>query len=135
MFSLIASVLGLIPGLENLANSWHSAALDAKVKTMMAQTGADRDTAIALLQANAQVQTKWWFVALLPVMWAVPFVFYTWKGVFFDNVLALLFGECNEKSDCVLWGVANTTPALGGTFATIFLMIVTFYFAHGMKQS
>lgn len=135
MLSIFASLIGVIPGLENLAASWHASALEAQVKILQAKTGADRDTAIALLQANAQVQTRWWFVALLPVMWAIPFVFYTWKGVFFDNVLAILFGECNAKSECVLWGVANTTPALGGTFATIFLMIVTFYFAHGMKQS
>jgi hypothetical protein len=135
MLSLIASVVGLIPGLENLASSWHSSDLEAKVKMYMAKTGADRDMAVAIVQAQAQVQTRWWFVAVIPVLWALPFVAYVWKGVFFDNFLALIFGTCDARGNCILWGIPNTTPPLGGTFGVMLLMIVTFYFAAGRQQS
>lgn len=126
MLGLIASIVGLIPGLESLAASWHSSDLEAKVKMYMAKTGADRDTAVAAIQAQAQVQTRWWFVALLPVLWALPFVLYTWKVVVWDNVV------CPFK----LVGPATCfTEPLGGVMATMLLMIVTFYFAHGMRNS
>lgn len=131
---LAAQIIGMVPGLESLAAKWHSDALDAKVKMMMAKTGADRDTTVALLQANAQVQTKWWFVAVIPVLLALPTVAYVWKGIFFDNVLALLFGTC-AAGDCVLWGVQNSTPALGGFLNIVSLAVIGFYLYHGSKES
>lgn len=51
--SLISSVLGLIPGLENVAAKIAGYAFDAKVKMFQARTGADRDVAVQALRSAA----------------------------------------------------------------------------------
>lgn len=126
MLSLFATLIGLVPGLESLAASWHASALEAKVKMTMAQLGCSRDVAVATIQAQAQVQTRWWFVAAIPPLWALPFVLYTWKAIAWDNVVCpfRLVGPAT----------CNTEP-LGGVMSTMLLMIVSFYFLHGMKGS
>lgn len=121
-FTLVGNILNLIPGLENLAAQWHQAGLDSKVKMFIAQTGANRDTAVAFIQAQAQVQTRWWFVAVIPPLFALPYVIYTWKAVAWDKVISVW-----------VTGTTGSTDPIGGTLGTAFLMILTFYFVYGMK--
>jgi hypothetical protein len=116
---LIGQFFQLVPGLTGLGQTWVKAHYDAQTQQIMARLQCDRDTAVAVLQMQSEVQVKWWFVAAIPPLFALPFVLYVWRCVVWDNVVM---------------GGATSTPALGGNLATIFVMIVTFYFAAGMRK-
>lgn len=118
MFSLLGSLFSIIPGLTSLGQSWVTASYNAQVQEYTTRLNVNRDQAMAILAMQQAVQTKWWFVAIMPPLFALPYVIYTWKAVVWDNV--------------VLGGAGNT-PALGGILSTLFLMIVTFYFAKGFS--
>lgn len=112
MLGLFGQLLGLIPGLASVANNFITKHFDAQVQEIVAKTGAQRDIAVAVVQMQQATSTRWWFVAVIPPMFALPYVVYTWKCVVWDTVLG--YGE---------------TPSLGGTVATVYLMVVAFYFA------
>lgn len=119
LLGLVGQFFSFIPGLTSLGQTWVTAAYNAKVQQVVAQIGCDQATAVAIIQMQGQVQTKWWFVAIIPPLFALPYVLYVWRAVVFDNVIM---------------DGATSTPALGGTLATVFIMVVTFYFAHGMSK-
>jgi hypothetical protein len=85
-------------------------------KTEIVTEGA---VAVATIQEQQAVQTKWWFAALIPPLFAIPFVMLTWKLVVYDTMLG--------------WG---TTDPLGSTINTVYGMVVGFYFLHvfGKRQ-
>jgi len=120
LLGILGQFFSVVPGLTGLGQTWVKAHYDAQTQQIQAKLGCDRDTAVAVLQMQGQVQTRWWFVAAIPPLFAVPFVLYTWRCVVWDNVIM---------------GGATSTPALGGTLATIYMMIVVFYFGHGMSKS
>jgi hypothetical protein len=72
------SLLGFIPGLVKPILDYFTARQNAQVQMYMAKTGADRDTAVAALQATTSIQTRWWFVAMpsspssRPRSWSTP---------------------------------------------------------------
>ena len=119
MLGILGSILSFIPGLTNLGNTWVKAHYDAQVQEIIARTGADRDVAVKLLEMQQAVQTRWWFVAAIPPLFALPYVLYVWRAVFWDNVVL---------------GGAGSTPEIKGILATIFIMIVTFYFYVGARK-
>lgn len=116
---IIGQFFSLVPGLTGLGQEWVKAHYDAQVQQVMAKLNTDRDMAVAVVNMQAEVQSKFWFVAIIPPLFALPYVLYVWKCVAWDNVIM---------------GGASSTPALGGTLATIFIMIVTFYFAAGARR-
>lgn len=116
---IIGQFFSLVPGLTGLGQEWVKAHYDAQVQQVMAKLNTDRDTAVAVLQMQGEVQTKWWFVAALPPLWALPFVLWTWKAVVWDKI--------------IMYGT-TTTDSLGGVLMTAYLMILTFYFAQGTRR-
>lgn len=120
MLLLLGQLVSFIPGLTSLGTSWINASYNAKVDEIVAKTGASRDVALGVIQMQQAVQTRWWFVAAIPPMFAMAFVVYVWKAVVWDNVIM---------------AGATSTPALNGTLGTVFIMVVAFYFAHGMSKS
>lgn len=120
MWLILGKVLSFIPGLTSLGETWVKSYYDAQVNEIIAKTGATRDIALGVLQMQQAVQTRWWFVAAIPPLFAMPYVIYVWKAVVWDKI--------------ILNGAGSTDP-INGTLGTVFIMIVTFYFAHGMSKS
>lgn len=119
MLGLLGNLLGLIPGLENLANTFIAKHYDAQVQTYMARTGANKEMAIAAIQAAASVQNRWWFVAVLIPIFALPFAAYIWKALVWDMMLGL-----------------GTTPSINDpTLHWVFITVVTSIFVHGIADS
>lgn len=106
MLSVIFSFLSPI---LNSIFSFLGAVQNTKTQQII-QEGAVATTAIT---AEAQVQTKWWFSALIPPLFALPFIAYTWKVVVWD----------------ILLGLGSTDP-IGGTVGWVYTMVVGFYFLH-----
>jgi hypothetical protein len=116
---IIGQFFSLVPGLTGLGQTWINAHYNAQVQQVMAKLNADRDTAVAVLQMQGEVQSKFWFVAAIPPLFALPFVLWVWKAVVWDKL--------------IMDGATSTDP-LNGVLSTAFIMILTFYFAAGMKR-
>lgn len=108
------TLLGLLPGLLGKVTDYFAARQNAQVQMYMAKTGADKEAAIAALQASTSVQTKWWFVAAIGPMFAIPCVAFMWKCIIWDNLLGL-----------------GTTDPLRGDVQWAFIIIVGSTFAMG----
>jgi hypothetical protein len=112
------ALLGLIPGMMSLIQGVTGAIFDAKVKITQAKTGADRDTAVALVHA-AEVEAHERTAALSviagskPLMWliivfAAPFAVWSAKIVLWDTTIC---------EGILNWGTACSTPPLRGQVA------------------
>ena len=119
ILGLVGQFFQLIPGLTTLGTTWVNASYNAQVQEITTKLNCTRDEAVALMQMQAQIQTKWWFVAIVPPLFAVPYIAYTWKGVLWDNV--------------IMNGAAST-PALHDTLATVYLMVVAYYFGRALSK-
>lgn len=109
-----------VPTLFNLILSFLTAAINPVFKflgaiqdTKKTQVVEEGTVAVAAIEGQAQVQTKWWFAALIPPMLALPAIPLTWKLVVWDTLLG--------------WG---STPPLGTTINTYYFMVMGFYFLH-----
>lgn len=99
MLSLLASLIGLIPGLSNLASTIATKAFDAKVKMFTARTGADRDVAVQALRSAAleshasaerlKIVAGSWLLSALVAGFALPLIVFEWKVVIIDIVLKI----------------------------------------------
>jgi hypothetical protein len=74
----------------------------------------------ASIAATAQVETKWWFVAALIPIFALPYAIYDGKAVLWDNII--MQGH-------------SSTPALHGSLDTLNWVIVTGLFLHAITKS
>lgn len=115
--TIITTVLGFIPGLSDLTAKLLASKFDKDVKMYAAKTGVAKEVAVEAIRANAQVQTKWWFVALVPVIWAVPFIAFDTKIVVWDKMLG--------------WGV---TDPLDPNMWYVHMTIVGGFFAHAIAD-
>lgn len=118
MLLLIGKLFSVIPGLTSLGQSWIDDHYNAQVTEYTTRLNVSRDQALAIIQMQEAVQTKWAFVAAVPPLFALPFVLYIWRAVVWDNVV--LGGE-------------GSTPALHGDLQTIFIMILSYYFIKGFS--
>jgi hypothetical protein len=114
MWTFLLGFLNFLPSIERYLEK----RVDAKVQEFVAQTGASRDIAVAAIQAQQAVQVRWWFVAIIPPAFAIPFVIWTWVIVVWDSVLGL-----------------GSHEAIRGDVGTIYMMVVGFYFLHGMSKN
>lgn len=119
MLALIGSIIQFIPGLTSLGQTWINSAYNAKVTEYVTKLNVDAATAQSIIAMEQAVQVRWWFVAAIPPLFALPFIFYIWRAVVWDNVV--LGGE-------------GSTPALHGDLQTIFLMVLSFYFIQGFRS-
>lgn len=122
------ALLSLIPGIGTVIQSVVSALFDAKVKIMQAKTGADRDTAVAILKA-AEVEAHERTAALsiiagntlltlLVVSFAIPLVLYEWQVVVVDKLVCNWF-SLNCSTDPIKGQVADwATTIIAFIFGT-----------------
>lgn len=117
-------LLSLIPGLLKPILDYFTARQNAQVQMYMAKTGADKDTAVAALQATTSIQNKWWFVALLQPLMAAPFVAYTWQVVLYDKMISVW-----------LTGHTHDTDPLTSTVGWVYTVVVSSIFVHGIVDN
>jgi hypothetical protein len=89
--------------------------------TEQAKYTAEGQEIVAVAQMQASVQVRWWFVAIIPPLFAFPYIAYVWKSVLWDNVLAIAFDIPGQS-----------TPALNGPLGVVMMIIVGFYFFHNL---
>lgn len=121
MLGIIGMVLGLIPGLENIASTVLTAHFNAQVAMFQARTGADRDVAVATIQAKQAVLTALSNTPagqLIYFLFSFPCAAYTAKAILWDNVIASMFG------------FEASTPPLNGNVGWVYITIVSFWFIH-----
>lgn len=79
----------------------------------------------ARIEATAQVESKWWFVAILMDLFALPYAIYIWKAVAIDKVIAPIMH----------WhGAWATTDPINGYLMTVFGIIVSGLFLYGLVK-
>lgn len=125
--SLISSVLGLIPGLENVAAKIAGYAFDAKVKMFQARTGADRDVAVQALRSAAleshasaerlKIVAGSWLLTALVVGFALPLVVFEWKVVVVDIVFKAgttdpIKGQVADWAQVIIASLFGSTSAV-----------------------
>ena len=112
MFTLISLIFG---GITKLVSSF----LGFKTAEVNEQATVDA----ARIEATAQVETKWWFVAILMDLFALPYAIYIWKAIAIDKVIAPIMH----------WhGAWATTAPINGYLMTVFGIIVTGLFLYGL---
>jgi hypothetical protein len=116
MLLLFGKLFTLIPGLTSLGQSWINDHYNAQTQQLTAKYGLEEGIARQIIVEQEAVQTKWWFVAAIPPLFALPFVIYVWRAIAYDKV----------------WmnGTTSTDP-INGSLGTVFIMIVSFYFIKG----
>lgn len=117
-------LIGIIPGLTGLAQSWVNKSYDAKVAITTAKIGGDRDVAVALVKAAAESEhssvgrlqaiASSKGLMFLIIAFALPWVAYEWKVVVWDNILQL-----------------GTTPAIRGNVGEWGGVIIASLFGSG----
>ena len=130
MFSLLGGLLGLIPGLTNLASSWVTKAYDAKVEMVKARIGGDTATAKELVTAAAvqehentnklTVMASNKVLTFMLIFFATPFIIFEWKVVVWDNVLQFY---THGNTDSIHGQVADwATTIIGFLFGSATVM-------------
>ena len=111
MFGLIDSVFGFVAKIFGFISSDDIAKINANATVDVAST-----------QAMGAVEQRWWFVSLMIPLFALPFVAYTWKAVFWDNVVDST------------WGANASTPALNGNLGVVFTTVIIGIFLHAVTR-
>lgn len=123
---MLAFVLGFLPTLVGPVMNYLTAVKDTQVKLFQARTGHAADVATAAIQAQAQVQSKWWFAALPPALIGTTIAAYVAKTILYDKVIGSFVG-CAGKT---LPGTCGTfsTDGLGGDLQWVFMAVIASYF-------
>ena len=113
MFSLISL---LFSGVSKLLSSFlgYKTAVDNDETTIAA----------ARIEGFSTVESKWWFVAALMDLFAIPYAIYIWKAVAWDKVIAPHLSWCHHA--------CATTDPISGYLMTVFGIIVTGLFMYGI---
>lgn len=127
MLSGILAFLGALPGLGTAITTITTKLFDAKVRLEMARTGAERDVAIAAIQAQT-IQTQ--AVAASPILswlvvgFAIPVAAFEWKVVIYDTMLGLgstpaIHGDVGAWMGTVIaWLFGSATALAAGRVLT-----------------
>jgi hypothetical protein len=124
---MIAFLLTLIPSLLTPALNFFTAMKNTQVQLFQARTGHAADVAIAAIQGQAAVQTKWWFAALPPAVIGMTIALYVAKAVAWDKVIGSFAGCAGKGADAICDRWFNT-DAMGGDLHWVFITVITGYF-------
>jgi hypothetical protein len=113
LFSLISLIFG---GVSKLLSSFLG------YKT--AETNDQATIEAARIEGFSTVESKWWFVAILMDMFALPYAIYVWKAVAWDKVIAPHLSWCHHA--------CSTTDPINGYLMTVFGIVVTGLFMYGV---
>jgi hypothetical protein len=123
---MLAFILGFLPSLIGPVMNYFTAVKNAQVQLFQAKTGHAADVAIATIQGQAAVQTKWWFAALPPAVIGFTIAAYVSKTILYDKVIGSFVG-CSGHT---LPGTCATfsTDGLGGDLQWVFMAVIASYF-------
>jgi len=136
VLSLIATFLGMIPGLASVVQGISAAWFNSKVQIYQAKTGLARDAVVAILQAevaNNQTKVSWiTAIASNPVMlfivwgFAMPFIIYEWQAIAYDKVWMHgatttdpITGPLADWAQTILGGIFVTSTGIGVAHAIV----------------
>ena len=122
------SLLTLIPGITNLLTVWTTKYYDTQVQLYQAKTGVTREVAVASIQQQAAVQSRWWFAALPPALIGFSVSIYLLKVILWDKVIGAFMGCYGHTlpDQCTLY---NTDP-LGSDFQWVMTVVIGSYFGY-----
>lgn len=123
---MITTLLALIPGLFSTVKGFVSSYFNTKVAIYQAKMGASAEVAVAAVQAEAQVQTKWWFAAIPQTLIGLTVAGYVAKCILWDKVLGSFVGCSGHPpaGTCTTFG----TDALGSELNWMFMAVIASYF-------
>lgn len=124
---MIAFVLALIPSLVGPALNFFTAMKNAQVQIFQAKTGHAADVAVAAIQGQAAMESRWWFAALPPAVIGFSIAGYVGKAVLWDKVVGAFAGCSGRVTSmaCDRW--FNTDP-MSGDLHWVFITVITGYF-------
>jgi hypothetical protein len=121
------ALLSLIPGIGSVIQAVLGGMFDAKVKIVQAQTGADRDKAVALVHAaeveahestsRLSVIASSQLLTFLVIAFAAPLVIFEFKVIVWDIVLGLgstdpIRGQVAEWANTIIVSIFGTTTVM-----------------------
>lgn len=130
---MILALIGMIPGLMNLINGFQTAYFDAKVRIYMARTGAERDVAVAAVQAIAladhETTARLSIIASNKVLLTIlvlliaPVIFFEWQVILVDKLWCgywhlecstdPITGQVADWANVIIASVTGSGTALG----------------------
>jgi len=125
---MLSLIMGFLPALVKPVLDYLTAVKDAQVSMYQARFGASATVAAAAIQAQAAVQTKWWFAALPGAVIGMAIASYVAKAVMWDKVVGA-FAGCSGKvteAYCDRW--FNTDP-MTGDLHWVFMTVIAGYFS------
>jgi hypothetical protein len=123
---MLAFLLPLIPAFIGPILNYFTAVKNSQVQLFQAKTGAAEEVAVAALQAQAQVQSKWWFAALPPALIGATIAGYVAKSILWDKVIGSFVG-CSGHTAPGTCMVFNTDP-LAPELNWVFMAVIASYF-------
>lgn len=102
MFTVVFSIFKL---LGNVFSGYFT----EKVALVQAEAGVET----AAINATASVETRWWFVAAMIPVFALPYAIWEWKAIVWDKVIEHGLTRTDPLSGPLAWGFP---VVLGGLF-------------------
>jgi len=124
---MLAFLLTLIPSLLTPALNFFTAMKNTQLAMFQARFGAAESVAVAAIQGQAAVQTRWWFAALPPALIGLTIASYIGKAVFWDKVIGAFAGCAGKGVDAMCDRWFNTDP-MTGDLHWVFITVITGYF-------
>ena len=118
MFSSILAILTSILG--PIFNSVASI-FGAKFSEQTVEVTQQCNVVVAAITGENAVEQKWWFVAIIPPLFAVPVIGYEWKAILWDKV--------------IMDGTTATDPIKDPTLSWMVTMVVGYYLLHSLTRT
>jgi len=129
---MLSIILGFIPSLVGPVMNYLTKLRDTQVAMYQSRFGASKDVAVAALQAQAAVQSKWWFAALPPAIIGLSYASYLVKSVFWDKVVGSFVG-CYGKTAPGTCTLFQTDP-LSADLNWVMTAVILSYFGAGVAM-
>lgn len=120
------SLLGMIPIIGTLIQSFVTAYFNTKVAIYQAKTGASATVAVAAINATAAVETKWWWTTIPQTIIGFTIAMYVAKAILYDKVVASFVG-CSGPQPANLC-TTFATDGLSSELNWVFMAVIGSYF-------
>lgn len=115
--SIIAFLQGLIGPLFNSVSNIVTSIFSEKGTEVTQQAAVTEE----VIKGEKAVEQKWWFVAIIPPLFAIPYAAYVWKAILWDKV--------------IMNGLTSTDPIKDATLSWTFTMVVGYYLLHSLTRT
>ena len=114
ILSALQAIIGpIFQGISGIVNSiWSEKGVEAVQQATVEVTA---------IQGEKAVEQKWWFVAIIPPLFAIPYIAYCWKAILWDKV--------------IMHGTTATDAIKDPTLSWTFTMVVGYYLLHALTRT